>query len=132
MEGNKTPSAEELAALFRRKMAEIGSAFDCLQAESAEKDKEIRRMSDNCTKVVHDAEIWKQKYNSVLADLARVTAERDEALKDCSGYCATCAFAEDCAKHDNNDAAPPVWYYGDCDNWMWRGPQKEGSLDALN
>ena len=59
------------------------------------------------------------------AELARVTAERDEALKDCSGYCATCAFAEDCAKHDNNDAAPPVWYYGDCDNWMWRGPKKE-------
>lgn len=30
-----------------------------------------------CTKVVNDAEIWKQKYNSVLADLARATAERD-------------------------------------------------------
>lgn len=31
----KTPSAEELAALFRRKMAEIGSAFDRLQADLA-------------------------------------------------------------------------------------------------
>ena len=82
MTNNKTPSAEEMAALFRLKRDEVMRAFDRLQAESAEKDKEIRRMSDNCTKVVNDAEIWKQKYNSVLDDLARVTAERDAAVAD--------------------------------------------------
>lgn len=24
-----------------------------------------------------------------------------------------------------NDAAPMRWYYGDCEDWEWRGVQKE-------
>lgn len=46
-------------------------------------------------------------------------AERDAVVNDTRGYCASCAFVDDCAKHDNNDAAPSVWYYGDCDDWQW-------------
>lgn len=127
MTNNKTPSAKELAALFRRKMAEVGSAFDCLQAESAEKDKEIRRMSDNCTKVVNDAEIWKQKHNSVLAELARVTAERDAAVESWRGFCSKCAWNGKQRLSDGQlDARCKTCRENAKCNWEWRGAQKEG------
>lgn len=46
------------------------------------------------------------------------------AIEACRGYCETCKFREDCAKHDNNDAAPPTWHYGDCEDWEYRGGQE--------
>ena len=72
-------------------------------------------------------------YDEMIADAARkasdeleqVKRERDAAVDCCSGYCASCLFVKDCAKHDMNDAAPTRWYYGDCEDWEWRG-QKEG------
>lgn len=61
MTNNK--SADELAALFRRQRAEV------------------ERQVAKVTMAITDAEKWKQKYNSALADLARVTAERDAAKR---------------------------------------------------
>lgn len=58
------------------------------------------------------------------AELEKVKAERDAAVKDCSGYCDTCAFEKDCAKHDKNDSDIMHWYYGDCEDWQWRGVQE--------
>lgn len=55
------------------------------------------------------------------AELEQVKAERDAAVDCCSGYCASCLFVKDCAKHDMNDAAPTRWYYGDCEDWKWSG-----------
>ena len=55
------------------------------------------------------------------ADLEQAKRERDAAVDCCSGYCASCLFVKDCAKHDMNDAAPTRWYYGDCEDWEWRG-----------
>lgn len=66
-----------------------------------------------------------QAENAKLRDeLEQVKRERDAAIDCCSGYCATCRFVKDCAKHDMNDAAPIRWYYGDCEDWEWCG-QKE-------
>lgn len=59
------------------------------------------------------------------AELEQVKRERDAAVDCCNGYCASCLFVKDCAKHDMNDAAPTRWYYGDCEDWEWRG-WKEG------
>ena len=59
------------------------------------------------------------------AELEQAKRERDAAVDCCSGYCASCLFVKDCAKHDMNDAAPTRWYYGDCEDWEWRG-WKEG------
>ncbi|HJC20397.1 MAG TPA: hypothetical protein H9707_01365 [Candidatus Butyricicoccus avicola] len=58
------------------------------------------------------------------AELEQAKRERDAAVDCCSGYCASCLFVKDCAKHDMNDTAPTRWYYGDCEDWEWRG-QKE-------
>ena len=55
------------------------------------------------------------------AELEQAKRERDAAVDCCSGYCASCLFVKDCAKHDMNDAAPTRWYYGDCEDWEWRG-----------
>lgn len=57
--------------------------------------------------------------------LEKVKAERDTAVECCSGYCASCLFVKDCAKHDMNDAAPTRWYYGDCEDWEWRGRKED-------
>lgn len=125
------------------RIEEKNATITALQSENAEKHKEIERLKgivDAYATSARSVALWLGEYcdrslpydkmileaaQKAAAASSRVTAERDEALKDCSGYCATCAFVEDCAKHDNNDATPPVWYYGDCDDWMWRGTQKE-------
>lgn len=71
------------------------------------------------------ANSYKAENAKLQAELEKVKAERDAAVDCCSGYCASCLFVKDCAKHDVNDAAPTRWYYGDCEDWEWRGPQKE-------
>lgn len=58
------------------------------------------------------------------AELEQVKREKDAAVECCRGYCESCAFERDCAKHDMNDAAPTRWYYGDCEDWEWRGPEE--------
>lgn len=57
-------------------------------------------------------------------EMEQVKTERDAAVECCRGYCESCAFERDCAKHDMNDAAPTRWYYGDCEDWEWRGPEE--------
>ena len=69
-------------------------------------------------------EIWKKEYLKVSNELEQVKAEKEAAVKDCSGYCETCLFVHDCSKHDNNDSsAGVIWYFGDCEHWQWRGVQ---------
>ncbi len=58
------------------------------------------------------------------AELEQVKREKDAAVEVLPGYCESCAFERDCAKHDMNDAAPTRWYYGDCEDWEWRGPEE--------
>lgn len=59
------------------------------------------------------------------AENDRLRRERDEAVECCSGYCTSCCFEHDCAKHDMNDAAPTRWYYGDCEDWEWQGVKEK-------
>ena len=59
------------------------------------------------------------------AENDRLKRERNEAVECCSGYCTSCCFEHDCAKHDMNDAAPTRWYYGDCEDWEWQGVKEE-------
>lgn len=59
------------------------------------------------------------------AENDRLRRERDAAVECCSGYCTSCCFEHDCAKHDMNDAAPTRWYYGDCEDWEWQGVKEE-------
>lgn len=83
----------------------------CLDAEKEDSREAIQALAEE------NKDLKKQ--------LEKVKAERDAAVDCCSGYCASCLFVKDCAKHDVNDAAPTRWYYGDCEDWEWRGPQKE-------
>lgn len=59
------------------------------------------------------------------AENDRLKRERNEAVECCRGYCTSCCFEHDCAKHDMNDAAPTRWYYGDCEDWEWQGVKEE-------
>lgn len=82
----------------------------CLDAEKEDSREAIQALAEE------NKDLKKQ--------LEKAKAERDAAVDCCSGYCASCLFVKDCAKHDMNDAAPTRWYYGDCEDWEWRG-QKE-------
>lgn len=62
---------------------------------------------------------------ALQAENDRLRRERDAAVECCSGYCTSCCFEHDCAKHDMNDAAPTRWYYGDCEDWEWQGVKEE-------
>ena len=106
------------------KAKEAVALIRSLQTENEKMQAEVerqRRSADNGQHLYENAE---RAYMKVLAELEQVKRERDEAVDCCSGYCASCLFVKDCAKHDMNDAAPTRWYYGDCEDWEWRG-QKE-------
>ena len=81
-----------------------------------------KERAEEAAKLVRSLQAENEK---LRAELERVKRERDAAVDCCSGYCASCLFVKDCAKHDMNDAAPTRWYYGDCEDWEWRG-WKEG------
>lgn len=61
--------------------------------------------------------------------LAQAEREMDALMYYAKGCCTTCAFRDDCAKHDLNDSSPygERWYYGDCDDWEWRGVCEENT-----
>lgn len=78
--------------------------------------------------------IIKELYDLVLrleSRLAQVERERDAMMYYAKGCCTTCAFRDDCAKHDLNDSSPygERWYYGDCEDWEWRGVCEENTKD---
>lgn len=83
----------------------------CLDAEKEDSREAIQALAEE------NKDLKKQ--------LEKAKAERDAAVDCCSGYCASCLFVKDCAKHDMNDAAPTRWYYGDCEDWEWRGQKEE-------
>lgn len=62
-------------------------------------------------------------------DLIRqLEAERDALLNETKGFCASCAFKEDCHKRDkviSTHWKPRLLHLGDCKHWKWRGPEVE-------
>lgn len=68
---------------------------------------------------------------TLRADLARVTAERDGAVKDLKKWniCATCGHYSPCGKKSNckiKSAHISGGNWAGCSEWEWRGNQKEG------
>lgn len=100
------------------------TALSTLQAENEKLRDEVERQRRSADDSQHLYENAERAYIKVLAELEQVKQERDAAIEQCRGYCNTCAFVSDCAKHDLNDSGPTRWYYGDCEDWERRG-QKE-------
>lgn len=55
-------------------------------------------------------------------ELARVTVERDAAVERVQHY----AGCWECDVREKGNCATP-FYKDNCDNWAWRGPQKEAT-----
>ena len=64
---------------------------------------------------------------TLRADLARVTAERDAAVADWRGFCVKCAWngRQHLADGKMDDRCKTCRENGKC-NWEWRSIQKEG------
>ena len=64
---------------------------------------------------------------TLRADLARVTAERDAAVEDLRKYrkhkCDCCYYADKQSRFPCADCQSPISTYGD--GWKWHGPKKE-------
>lgn len=84
-----------------------------------------KSLSEENKRLNVDLDRVRQSEGKLYRELERVKKERDAAVNDCSGRRDTCAFEKDCAKHDKNDAGIMYWYYGDCEDWEWRGVQEE-------
>lgn len=111
---------------------EAADALEQLQAENGRLQAELEK-EEAARKKQADIlyELRGQKYeqttaiDQLRAENDRLKRERDAAVECCSGYCTSCCFENDCAKHDMNDAAPTRWYYGDCEDWEWQGVKEE-------
>lgn len=107
---------------------------DCIVVRAATALSTLQAENEKLREKIEDARLkgyakglseMSEENEKLQAELEQMKVERDAAVDCCSGYCASCLFVKDCAKHDVNDAAPTRWYYGDCEDWEWRGPQKE-------
>ena len=105
-------------------MLDAATALSTLQDENEKLRAEMEQKSKLIAQQAAELERRDTLLKDQEAELERVKRERDAVVDCCSGYCASCLFVKDCAKHDMNDAAPTRWYYGDCEDWEWRG-QKE-------
>lgn len=103
---------------------QAATALSTLKAENEKLRAEMEQKSKLIAQQAAELERRDTLLKDQEAELERVKRERDAAVDCCSGYCASCLFVKDCAKHDMNDAAPTRWYYGDCEDWEWHG-QKE-------
>lgn len=103
---------------------DAATALSVLQTENDRLRDEVERQRRNADNRQHLYENAERAYIKAQAELEQVKREKDAAVECCWGYCESCAFERDCAKHDMNDAAPTRWYYGDCEDWEWRGPEE--------
>lgn len=119
------PIVASFAAIIEKKyLRDAATALSTLRAENAQLRVELEYEQEHANAYYEECGQWEAENEKLRAELDRVKAERDAAIDCCSGYCATCRFVKDCAKHDMNDAAPIRWYYGDYEDWEWCG-QKE-------
>lgn len=102
----------------------IEKLIERLRTESLYKDKATLEIMDLCIEAADALSTLQAENEKLRAELEQVKREKDAAVECCRGYCESCAFERDCAKHDMNDAAPTRWYYGDCEDWEWRGPEE--------
>lgn len=100
---------------------DIEKLIEQLRTESLYADKASLEIMDLCMDAATALSTLQTENEKLRAELEQAKRERDAAVDCCSGYCASCLFVKDCAKHDMNDAAPTRWYYGDCEDWEWRG-----------
>lgn len=99
--------------------------IDKLRTESLYKDKATLEIMDLCMDAAEALSAWPAENEKLRSELEQVKRERGAAVEQCRGYCDSCAFVGDCAKHDLNDSGPTRWYYGDCEDWEWRGPKED-------
>lgn len=104
---------------------QAATALSALQAENEKLRADLEYEREHANAYHEECGQWEAENEKLRAELEQAKRERDAAVDCCSGYCASCLFVKDCAKHDMNDAAPTRWYYGDCEDWEWRG-WKEG------
>ena len=104
---------------------DAATTISALRAENAQLRVELEYEQEHANAYHEECEQGEIENAQLRAELEQAKRERDAAVDCCSGYCASCLFVKDCAKHDMNDAAPTRWYYGDCEDWEWRG-WKEG------
>ena len=104
--------------------AEATAALSALQAENAQLCVKLEQQKEYVTFYQGIADKNLEAAKAFKEELEQVRREKDAAVECCRGYCESCAFERDCAKHDMNDAAPTRWYYGDCEDWEWRGPEE--------
>ena len=63
--------------------------------------------------------------NAAADIIEQLVTERDVLMRYADGRCETCALLDDCYKHDGDPNGPYVRWYEDCEDWQWRGVQKE-------
>ena len=121
---------EQLNGYFEGEKLRRGAALDAatalstLQAENGKLRAELKSKVDLVFQQAKELDRRHLLLQEQEAELEQVKREKDAAVECCRGYCESCAFERDCAKHDMNDAAPTRWYYGDCEDWEWRGPEE--------
>lgn len=105
---------------------ESDTGWGCMVKRNKDVLEYVRQLERERDEARNDLDTLNYATTELHCAYAAMKRERDALMKDVSGYCSTCAFVGDCAKHDLNDSAPFCrWFYGDCEDWQWRGVPKE-------
>lgn len=134
---NRAGSTGELTEYDRLLLMDVSDRLCALQAENAEKDKEIKRLQlQRPIQVDGDVMALDLELAETKAVLSCVEAERDAAMKELNGLCW-------CCKHGKKWDGAPVWSKAttceymkergvlaigggksNCDHWEWHGVQE--------
>lgn len=93
-------------------------AADILPAEITCAD----RIITDCLAYIRHLEAANAEVLNLCKQLER---ERDALMHWAKGRCDTCAYNDDCVKHDPDPEGLIVHWYDDCESWEWCGVKEE-------
>ena len=104
------------------------TAIETLRTEAVKLQYEAERQRRSADDMRHLCENAERPYTKAQADLARVTAERDEAIKSIPHDCKTCVyhtvFFNGCTP-DHDCTNPDGGCSNNYDRWKWRGIKED-------
>lgn len=81
----------------------------------------IQQLEADTSRLTDTIRSLTEQLNAAHDETAKAMRGRDALMPFVEGRCETCAFLDDCSKHDGDPNGQYVRWYEDCEDWEWRG-----------